>query len=82
MESKKEKKMDLYLSVTGCLWAIGEIWCILEEKILGNSKRGNSSTEMEALMHYNMSPGTTMHVFGCLHSRKKNSNRDVQESAT
>lgn len=42
-----------------------------EKKIISSDKRSNSSREREALMHCNMLPGTTMHGFGCLHSRKK-----------
>lgn len=53
-----------------------------EKKIIGSDKRSNSSREREALMHCNMLPGTTMHGFGCLHSRKKKkSNKEVQRSA-
>lgn len=52
-----------------------------ERKIIGSDKRSNSSREREALLHCNMLPGTPMHGFGCLHSRKKKSNKEVQRSA-
>jgi len=31
-------------------------------------------------MHRNVLPGITMHIFGHLHSRKKNSYKEVQKS--
>ena len=79
-EEKKKKKMDLYCICQSQDVSEPLVWKKKRNRILGSSRRSISSREGEVLMHRNVLPGITMHIFGHLHSRKKNSYKEVQKS--